>query len=62
MTNDGIKEELYSKMVTFGFLTYYNDEISIPNEELLEKFIMFLRDDNDLEYYYNLIENSKKND
>jgi len=54
-----MKEELYSKMVTFGFLTYYKGEISIPNEELLEKFILFLRYDKDLNYYYNLIETSK---
>jgi len=58
--NDKMKKELYSKMVTYGYLTYYKGEISIPNEELLQKFILFLNDDDDLKYYYNLIENSKK--
>ncbi|ORX35495.1 hypothetical protein BCR32DRAFT_288638, partial [Anaeromyces robustus] len=33
-----MKTELYSKMVTFGFLTYYDGKISIPNKELEEKF------------------------
>ncbi|ORX44295.1 hypothetical protein BCR32DRAFT_331011 [Anaeromyces robustus] len=37
-----LKAELYSKMVTFGFLTYYDGKISIPNKELEEKFINML--------------------
>jgi hypothetical protein len=36
------KKKLYSKMVTFGFLTYYDGEISIPNKELKEEFIKVL--------------------
>ncbi|ORX65568.1 hypothetical protein BCR32DRAFT_286471 [Anaeromyces robustus] len=55
-----LKAELYSKMVTFGFLTYYDGKISIPNKELEEKFINVLRKYNDLEYYYNMINNSGK--
>lgn len=37
------KCELYSKMVTYGFLTYYEGEISIPNNELLEKIYKNLK-------------------
>ncbi|ORX57955.1 hypothetical protein BCR36DRAFT_580501 [Piromyces finnis] len=60
-SNDEMRKELYSKMVAFGFLTYYNKKISIPNEELKEKFIKVLnRKDDETEYYYELIENSKK--
>ncbi|ORX72562.1 hypothetical protein BCR32DRAFT_297222 [Anaeromyces robustus] len=57
-----LKAELYSKMVTFGFLTYYDGKISIPNKELEEKFINVLRKYKDLEYYYyyNMINNSGK--
>jgi len=36
------KDELYSKIVTFGYLTYYNGKISIPNKELEKKFIHVL--------------------
>ncbi|ORX64853.1 hypothetical protein BCR32DRAFT_297922 [Anaeromyces robustus] len=55
-----LKAELYSKMVTFGFLTYYDGKISIPNKELEEKFIDVLKDNDDLEYYYNMINNSEE--
>jgi len=58
--NNEMKKKLYSKMVTYGFLTYCDGKISIPNEELKEKFIETLESDNDMKYYYNLIENSKK--
>ncbi|OUM59865.1 hypothetical protein PIROE2DRAFT_14497 [Piromyces sp. E2] len=58
--NDKMKRELYSKMVTLGFLTYYNGKISIPNEDLREIFIEVLDEDDDLKYYYDLIEDSKK--
>ena len=55
------KEELYSKMVTYGFLTYYDGKLSIPNLELLEYYIKGLRKQNDkLAFLYKLIENSKK--
>ncbi len=50
-----MKKELYSKMVTFGFLSYYRGEISIPNKELLEKFKILLNLNKDLNYYYDMI-------
>ncbi|ORX76571.1 hypothetical protein BCR32DRAFT_303752 [Anaeromyces robustus] len=40
-SEDKMKKELYSKMVTFGYLSYYNGKISIPNKELLEKLKYF---------------------
>ncbi|ORX65570.1 hypothetical protein BCR32DRAFT_113801 [Anaeromyces robustus] len=55
-----MKAELYSKMVTFGFLTYYDGKISIPNKELEEKFVKVLRKYKDLKYYYNMINNSEE--
>ncbi|OUM60326.1 hypothetical protein PIROE2DRAFT_13944 [Piromyces sp. E2] len=55
------KKELYSKMVTYGFLTYYDGKLSIPNLELLESFVKGLRKQNDkLSFLNDLIENSKK--
>jgi len=54
-----VKEILYSKIVTFGYLTYYNGKISIPNKELKEEFIKALNDkESDLQYFYNMIKNS----
>ena len=37
------KKQLYSKMVTYGFLTYCNGKISIPNKELQEEFKKILK-------------------
>ncbi|KAL6617961.1 hypothetical protein U3516DRAFT_779973 [Neocallimastix sp. 'constans'] len=57
--NEHVKEILYSKMVTFGYLTYYNEKISIPNKELKEEFIKALNDkESDMQYFYNMIKNS----
>ncbi|KAG4097810.1 hypothetical protein H8356DRAFT_412454 [Neocallimastix lanati (nom. inval.)] len=57
--NEHVKEILYSKMVTFGYLTYYNGKISIPNKELKEEFIKALNDkESDLQYFYKMIKNS----
>ncbi|OUM58849.1 hypothetical protein PIROE2DRAFT_64142 [Piromyces sp. E2] len=53
--NDEMKIILYSKMVTFGFLTYYDGKISIPNKELKEKFIKALSKNSEMKYYYDLI-------
>ncbi|KAG4083357.1 hypothetical protein H8356DRAFT_1065047 [Neocallimastix lanati (nom. inval.)] len=57
--NEPVKEVLYSKMVTFGYLTYYKGKISIPNEELKEEFIKALNDKkSDMQYFYDMIKNS----
>lgn len=32
------RDEILSAMVVFGFLTYYDQKLSIPNHELMEKF------------------------
>ncbi|OUM62993.1 hypothetical protein PIROE2DRAFT_10571 [Piromyces sp. E2] len=59
--NDIHKEELYSKMVTLGFLTYYNGKISIPNIELLENYVRGFRQKNNiLSFFYELMEHSKE--
>ncbi|ORX77622.1 hypothetical protein BCR32DRAFT_283033 [Anaeromyces robustus] len=58
-SKNDMKTELYSKMVTFGFLTYYDGNISIPNKELEEKFLNVLNRNDDLKYYYNMINNSE---
>ncbi|OON92311.1 MAG: hypothetical protein ATN33_07600 [Epulopiscium sp. Nele67-Bin001] len=38
------REDIYSAMITWGFLSYYNEEIRIPNYELMIEFELALRD------------------
>ena len=59
--NKLMKNILYSKMVTYGFITYCKGKISIPYNELKEKFIKVLNKDSEMEYYYELIKISEKN-
>ena len=37
------KDEIYSAMVVYGFLTYGNGYVSIPNKELADKFADMIR-------------------
>lgn len=37
-TNLQTKDEIFSAMVVYGFLSYENGKVSIPNKELMEKF------------------------
>ena len=32
------KDEIFSAMVVYGFLSYENGKVSIPNKELMERF------------------------
>ena len=34
----GTKDEIFSAMVVYGFLTYFDGQVSIPNKELMIKF------------------------
>ena len=36
--NLSTRDEIYSAMVVYGFLSYLNGKVSIPNRELMEKF------------------------
>ena len=44
---------MYSKMVVYGLLIYYENEISIPNNELREKFIELVNEEEDFEEFKN---------
>ena len=37
------KDEIYSAMVVYGFLSYYNGYIFIPNKELMDQFANMVR-------------------
>ena len=38
------KEEIYSAMIVYGFLSYYDGILKIPNKELMKEFEKALRD------------------
>ena len=38
------KEEIYSAMIVYGFLSYYDGTIRIPNKELMKEFEKALKD------------------
>lgn len=54
------KEEILSAMVVYGFLSYENGTVSIPNRELMEKFSNMLKKETSLGYVYSLVKESEK--
>lgn len=42
------KDEIFSAMVVYGFLSYDNGKVSIPNKELMDQFIHILNKETDL--------------
>ena len=54
------KDEIYSAMVVYGFLSYYNGYISIPNKELMDQFANMVRQKPDFGYMYRLAVESGK--
>lgn len=54
------KDEIFSAMVVYGFLTYKNGKVMIPNKELMEKFADMLQKEPSLGYVYRLAKESKK--
>lgn len=54
------KSEIYSAMVVYGLLTYYEGKVFIPNRELLEQFKRLLLTKESLGYVYNLARESEK--
>ena len=54
------KNEIFSAMVVYGFLSYEKGYVSIPNKELMDKFNEMLRKENSLGYIYELAKESEK--
>lgn len=54
------KDEIYSAMVVYGFLTYENGYVSIPNKELMASFSAMMKKEKSLGYIYNLANASQK--
>lgn len=54
------REEIYSAMVVYGFLSYENGKVSIPNKELMDKFTDMLQKEQSLGYVYRLAKESSR--
>lgn len=58
--NLSTRDEIYSAMVVYGFLSYLNGKVCIPNRELMEKFDELLVKNESLGYVYRLVKESEK--
>jgi len=54
------RDEIFSAMVVYGFLSYDNGKVFIPNKELLEKFVDVFRKESSLGYIYRLARESER--
>lgn len=54
------KEEILSAMVVYGFLSYENGTVTIPNKELMDNFSDMLKREASLGYVYRLAKESEK--
>lgn len=54
------KEEIFSAMLVYGFLSYENGKVSIPNKELEDKFTEMLKREPSLGYVYRLAKESER--
>ena len=58
--NLSTKEEVFSAMVVYGFLSYQDGKVSIPNKELMEKFDEMLKKEPSLGYVHRLAKKSER--
>ena len=58
--NLSTRDEIYSAMVVYGFLSYLNGKVCIPNSELMEKFDELLVKNESWGYVYRLAKESEK--
>jgi hypothetical protein len=54
------KNEIFSAMVVYGFLSYEDGRVSIPNKELMDKFSDMLMKEANLGYVHNLAKESER--
>jgi hypothetical protein len=54
------RDEIFSAMVVYGFLSYDNGYVSIPNKELMDKFNEMLMKEQSLGYVHQLAKISKE--
>lgn len=58
--NLSTKDEIFSAMVVYGFLSYENGRVFIPNKELMDKFADMIVKEKSLGYIYNLAKASDR--
>ena len=54
------RDEIFSAMVVYGFLSYENGHVSIPNRELMDKFDHMLQKEPSLGYIHQLAQKSEQ--
>lgn len=54
------RDEIFSAMVVYGFLTYEDGKVMIPNKELMGKFADMLKKESSLGYVYRLAKESDR--
>ena len=54
------KDEIFSAMVVYGFLSYENGQVRIPNKELMDRFQDMLEKESSLGYIYRLAKESDR--
>ncbi len=59
-TSISTRDEVLSAMVVYGFLTAAGGKVSIPNNELMDKFADMVRKENALGYVYSLAKESDR--
>ncbi len=58
--NLSTREEIFSAMVVYGFLSYEDGKVSIPDKELMDKFDTMLRKETSLGYINRLAKESER--
>lgn len=58
--NLSTKDEIFSAMVVYGFLSYESGCVLIPNKELMDKFADMLKKEPSLDYVYRLARESER--
>lgn len=53
------KDEIFSAMVVYGFLSYENGYVNVPNREIMEKFDDMLQKESSLGYVHQLAKKSE---
>ena len=54
------KDEIFSAMVVYGFLSHYKGKVSIPNKELMDKFRDMVEKEPSLGYVHRLAKESER--
>lgn len=59
-TEISTRDEVLSAMVVYGFLTAAENRLSIPNRELMDKFVDMVKKEDSLGYVYSLAKESER--